>query len=352
MRRLTFPFLVSFFGICCAWIWLQLKFTSSPSTSSLWYNTMTNHNGQPSVSSMMGHEAVGIYAPSKSSSNASVAICLIVRNETIYMDEWADFHISLGFSPIFIYDNSLAPDMELESWNERRKDIQQHVKIIHMPIAPVQGYAYEQCISQDAKESTFAAMIDVDEFVVLRKHGNIVDFMEEHCDLECGQISLNWQTMGTSNETRYRPLPVTRRNVHVHTYRPLTEVVKVIVRPSYVKTNPIEWSHSVALKRGHWVDTNRKVIQRPRVPYQYAGPMDVAAIYHYRFKSEEEFRTKSCVRGDSLKKRGIIPKCDHINRPQNYPRNGNGFDDSAWKQLKLMVPKYALFDEMTDVSIY
>jgi len=38
-----------------------------------------------------GHEAVKVYSPSKN--NATVAICLIVRNETVYMDEWMDFHI-------------------------------------------------------------------------------------------------------------------------------------------------------------------------------------------------------------------------------------------------------------------
>lgn len=34
-----------------------------------------------------------------------------------------------------------------------------------------------------------------------------VDFMEEHCNEQCGQISLNWNMMTVSNETKYRPIP-------------------------------------------------------------------------------------------------------------------------------------------------
>ena len=220
----------------------------------------------------------------------------------------------------------------------------------------MQGLAYARCLQRDGPTATFAALIDVDEFVVLKRHAHVADFMAEHCDADCGQLSLNWRTMGTSGEAAYRPLPVTRRNVHAHTYRPLERVVKAIVRPSYA-ADYLDWSHTILLKRGRWVDTDGTVIPRGastardgRVPYEHRGPTDVAALYHYRFKSEEEFRAKSCVRGDSLRERGSTPKCGHMSRPQNYPREGGGFDDLAWRQLKRRVPKYALFDEMANAT--
>ncbi|KAL9185978.1 hypothetical protein ACHAXT_005216 [Thalassiosira profunda] len=272
-------------------------------------------------------------------------MCLIVRNETIYMDEWADFHISLGFAPIYIYDNADLPDLGLQAWLERRRDLQHLVHITHMPVTPVQVYAYERCLRHDAANNTFAAPIDIDEFIVLHKHENVLDFLADHCGEDCGQISINWKTMGTSNEDRYRPLPVTKRNVNEHTFKPLRRVIKVILRPTYIDDN-IDWSHSVNLKRGHWVDTSGTTIERAlsygptkgRPPYEYAGPTDVAEIYHYRFKSEEEFVAKNCVRGDSLQRRGDNPKCANLNKPQNYPRTGGAFDDAAWRQLKRMCP--------------
>jgi hypothetical protein len=109
--------------------------------------------------------------------------------------------------------------------------------------------------------------------------------------------------MGTSNAERYQPIPITKRNIHVHTYEPLFNIIKVIVRPSYI-ADYIDWSHSLMMKKGHWVDTDGTKIPRVysttlnvRPPYEWKGPTDVAVLYHYRFKSEHEFFVKSCIRG-------------------------------------------------------
>jgi len=234
---------------------------------------------------------------------------------------------------------------ELQSWHERREDIRHHIHIVHMPLFPIQGHAYESCLRKDATNSTFAALIDVDEFVVLKKHDNIVDMMVEHCNENCGQLSLNWQTMGTSNETEYSAVPVTKRNVNVHS---TNWVVKAIVRPAYV-ADIMDWSHTVMLKRGHWVDTSGTIIQRLIStakccnPHRHDnGPTDVGQIFHYKYKSDQEFYWKSCVRGDSLKQRGDMEKCGHMNNRGNFPRDGTAFDDAAWRQLTRMVPKYSI----------
>ena len=279
------------------------------------------------------------------------------------MDEWADFHVALGFAPIWIYDNADVPDLELQSWYERRRDIQQYIHIVHLPHYPVQVAAYERCLQNDAANATYAAMLDIDEFVVLKKHDNIVDLMVDLCDEECGQLSLNWNPMGTSNASHYSPIPVTKRNIHIHTsepyHRAMFKVVKAIVRPSYVSYTPMDWSHTVLLKRGHWVDTDGTKLKRVHstnkccIPYEHpTGPTDVGVIYHYKYRSEEEYYYKSCVRGDSLLQRGDMTKCGHRNKYGNYPRDGTDYDDGAWKQLKRHVPKYAIFDRLDNVSLY
>ena len=129
---------------------------------------------------------IKVHAPRKKR-NATVTLCLIVRNETLYMDEWVDFHIALGFAPIFICGNSLAPDMELESWQERRKDIQQYVKITHTPQSSVQRATYERCIRQDMINNTSTALIDVDGFLDSNNHKDVIDFMEQRCNEDCAQ---------------------------------------------------------------------------------------------------------------------------------------------------------------------
>ena len=79
---------------------------------------------------------VRVYKPSNSTSN--VAICLIIKNETLYLDEWIDYQVALGFSPIYIYDNS--PDFELKnglhsgiySWYETREDIHEYIRLVFL----------------------------------------------------------------------------------------------------------------------------------------------------------------------------------------------------------------------------
>mmetsp|Transcript_20459 Transcript_20459/g.48052 ORF Transcript_20459/g.48052 Transcript_20459/m.48052 type:complete len:342 (-) Transcript_20459:53-1078(-) len=295
-------------------------------------------------------EPVKVFSPPKRGRNETVAICLIVRNETVYLDEWVDFHVSLGFAPIWIYDNADVQDLELQAWHARRSDIQSVVHIVHMPLFPVQGHAYEACLRRDAKDSTFAAMIDVDEFVVLKEHDNIVDMMVELCDEDCGQLTLNWNLMGTSNVAQYSPMPVTKRNLHAITKRlDASRAVKAIVRPSYV-ADEMDWSHTVMLKKGQWYDTNGatgririKSTTRGVNPYEHDGPRDVGLLYHYKYKSEEEWYLKSCVRGHALFARGDMRKCNDLERSGNANRAGDDLDEGAWKQLLRMVPKYARF---------
>lgn len=140
---------------------------------------------------------VKVYAPSNSSSN--VAMCVIIKNETLYIDEWVDFHIALGFSPIYIYDNSLAFDLKympltnsIYSWYDTREDIHEHIKLIHFPVAGVQNKAYDRCIKKDAANSTYVALTDIDEFLVLKTFDNMIDFMDYYCKEECGELAINW----------------------------------------------------------------------------------------------------------------------------------------------------------------
>jgi hypothetical protein len=87
---------------------------------------------------------ITVYSASKH--NSTAAICLLVRNETLYIDEFMDFHISLGFK-VYLYDNSansVTDDLDLHLWYSKRKDIQKYVKIIHFPQAPAQVAAYLQ----------------------------------------------------------------------------------------------------------------------------------------------------------------------------------------------------------------
>ena len=68
------------------------------------------------------------------------------------------------------------------SWYDTRKDIWEYISLIHFPLGGgAQVIAYDQCIKHDANDSTFAALFDVDEFLVLKGLDNVKDFMDRYC---------------------------------------------------------------------------------------------------------------------------------------------------------------------------
>lgn len=102
--------------------------------------------------------------PSKYVFNRSVTdavICVIALNEEKYIDEWIKYHLALGFSHIYIYDNS-------ENYSLKNKS-SRYVTVIHFPGHTKQLEAYDLFIITYKNKHKWAAFIDCDEFIILKK---------------------------------------------------------------------------------------------------------------------------------------------------------------------------------------
>jgi len=206
--------------------------------------------------------------------NESV-ICSIALNEERYIQEWINYHLALGFNHIFIYDNSDNNILNSISQNK--------VTVIHFPGKTKQFEAYNDFISKNRTKYKWGAFIDCDEFIVLKKHENINNFLSEFSD--CESIGLNWIMFGTSKEKIYKNEPVTSRFRYCS--RNINQHIKCITKLKYINTyvNP----HYPILTKGGVYDTNRKQIYGPT---NNLGTSDIACIHHYYTKSEEEFKEK------------------------------------------------------------
>jgi hypothetical protein len=58
---------------------------------------------------------------------------------------------------------------------------------------------------------THVAHIDIDEFIVLKKHNSISDFIYEYIHGDCSGIAMNWRFFGDSGLTISTDEPVTQR---------------------------------------------------------------------------------------------------------------------------------------------
>jgi hypothetical protein len=141
------------------------------------------------------------------------AIVCIAKLENKYIEEFVKYHIKLGFQYIFIYDNENLPTYE-----KQLNLYSQNVKVIHFPGRFMQYKALDHFTKSFMLTGgiTHAMHIDVDEFIVLKKHNNIIDFINEYIkspsnNLLCGGIAINWKFFGSSGHKIETDEPVTQR---------------------------------------------------------------------------------------------------------------------------------------------
>ena len=229
--------------------------------------------------------AVLLHSPWRDPGDGTAVICAIAKEEDLYIDEWARYHLALGFSKIYVYDNS--EEHTLKTMPGRYPP--GAVEVVHFPGPVRQVPAYSAFHRRDTGH-TWCAFIDIDEFIVLRKHKDIRAFLQEHCAE--GAVALNWYLFGSSGQTSYSPEPVLqrfqKREAHLNSH------VKCIVRLADMRGigNP----HHPRLALGRFQrDTAGRVCFGA---HNARGRSDVAVIHHYFTKSRGEFEKKR-ARGKS-----------------------------------------------------
>lgn len=215
----------------------------------------------------------------------SVCIVTPVKNEERYIKEWLTYHAALGFDTIYLYDNN--DDQATLAKHLEDFVCSAQVVIIPMPgeLAQMRGYSHWMQYFKNAHKAV--AIIDVDEFIVLRKHTSIHAFLEEHLYPHGGALSLNWSLFGDNGLTVYEDKPVTERFTRCKAN--VDEHVKSIAVTSDLTslTNP----HFPNLVYGKVQrDTNGRLFHGPFNPN---GPCDVAQINHYFCKTKEEWDLKA-----------------------------------------------------------
>jgi hypothetical protein len=204
-----------------------------------------------------------------------VALVCIAKNEDPYIDEWVSYHLKLGFDKIFVYEN-----------NWRFSGDNHNDSVIKIPFDGEckQMESYHNFIRTFGQEYDWAAFFDVDEFLVLKKHKNIQEFIGEYNEYDC--VSINWVLFGDNGLD----------SVQNDDYSVLNRFTKrQIGVDQHVKTILNLRSHNPIFHTPHspsnltWVDTNH---QKGGGPLNSNGDDSIAQINHYFCKTKEEFISK------------------------------------------------------------
>lgn len=262
----------------------------------------------------------GPTSPQSGGASEISALCAIMIKEEKYVDEWIQYYLyGLGFTRIYIYDNS-----DENSLKDLPKKYE-NVVVTHFPGKVKQLAAYNDWLTKnkalpDEERIKWCALFDTDEFLVLKKHANITEFLREYC--KDGAIGINWYMYGDSHSQKYSAEPVTKRFVW---RRKIVDVhIKSIMNCDHVES--ITEFHGIGnFKPGnHNRDTNGKVINGPFNP---DGPSDVAVINHYIVKTREEHTEKK----DRGRANTAEPSDLRTNASFNLQNFNEVQDDSAYK---------------------
>lgn len=221
-----------------------------------------------------------------------VIVC-IAKKEHDYIEEFIIYHLKLGFKYIYLYDNEDIPTYE-KILHKYKKNI----KVIHLPFnnyhKGVQYIALDDFIKNYlfTDNITHVAHIDIDEFIVLKKHDNICDFINEYIVGDCQGIGMNWRFFGSSGRTEKTNEPLTQRftmcekigNRHIKT---------LFKKDNFKKYNTC---HDISLSDGHIKSTKNTIIEGPFNP---DIDLSVIQLNHYKCKTLPEFRyIRSRLRAD------------------------------------------------------
>ena len=204
-----------------------------------------------------------------------IALVCIARDEENYIEEWVNYNLKLGFDDIFIYENNWKCD--IERYNVHK--IEFNGSDYH---EDTQTKAYNHFLKTYHQKYDWAAFFDVDEFLVLKKHKNIKEFINNYKDESA--VCINWVVFGDNGlsfDGNYSVLSrFTKRGRIAH------EVHKCIVKlnPHTIMANP---SHNPI--NCEIIDTHFNKCSGPTNEYKN---IDIAQLNHYYCKTIEEYQKK------------------------------------------------------------
>ncbi len=204
-------------------------------------------------------------------------ICCVALDEEKYIDEWINYHLKLGFNKIYIYDNS--DNNSLAHINNDK------IIVIHFPGKVQQMNSYNDFFQKYSKNHKWCAIIDCDEFIVLKEYNNIIEFLQKY--LHSGALGINWVFFGSNGHEIYTNEPVLKRftkrqtgiNIHIKCIVCCSDILEYN-NPHY----PTSMVNGTFIKD---IDGN----------YIYGAFNNIAndkicQLNHYFTKSKEEFERK------------------------------------------------------------
>lgn len=210
-----------------------------------------------------------------------IAICIIIKDENDYMEEWLNHHIKLGIIDFVIYDNlSIIPI------KETLKDFKKaNITIIDWKNDQYlsQSTAYLDCCNKYKNVYDYIIFIDADEYLIISKYSSIQGYLSNFIKAygNFTGFGISWRIYGNP-----KPYFETKRDIKDYIYYYKDTHIKSILDPKKVESFPDP--HFAKITSGRYINEHNEIINGPKQEHTSNNIW----IKHIYTRSLEEFKNK------------------------------------------------------------
>jgi len=212
-----------------------------------------------------------------------LSLCLIVKDENAYLQEWIDYHILLGVERFYIYDNHSQVSV--------RETLSEDIARGWVVTTEIDGQnqqlaAYDHCLQTYGDGSYWMGFIDADEFLVPKQDTDLRQLLSRYESF--GGLAANWVIFG-SNGYQNQPAGGILASYTRRTPEGLMEnrSVKSIVQPGRARV-PKSPHHFIYQPGWFCVNELGNRVNGQHSPHS----IETIQVNHYWSKSRDEFDRK------------------------------------------------------------
>ena len=217
------------------------------------------------------------------------SLCLIIRDESEYLEEWLRWHIAQGVEHFYIYDHGSKHPV-LDFVRSLGGEISERTEVIDWSGShkDAQPDAYNDCLRRARGVSRWVGFIDADEHVRVNNGKTMSEFLKNY--EKFAGVFANWVTYGANGHVTKSIGPLRERFTKVSHYDKWADVAgKLITQPIYMAEMII---HNGRAEPGFdIVDEHCRKIKDYMLIIENATH-DYICVDHYYTKSYEEWLAK------------------------------------------------------------
>ncbi|MDR3073291.1 MAG: glycosyltransferase family 92 protein [Deltaproteobacteria bacterium] len=217
-----------------------------------------------------------------------LGLCAIIKDETPFLEEWVAYHMHLGVEAFYLYDNGSRTPVRETLRPFERFHTRESLRIHNAPGERIQMITYGHCLAAYAGKCRWIAFMDLDEFVVPKRHESIPGMLEEF-EPYAG-LALNWQVFGSNGHlTRPEGLQIENYTRALAPDLPVHRHVKSIVKPDRASFFPNPHLCGLNQPGDAVVTENHEPLFRPRTD---TPSREKGQVNHYYYRSKKDFYAK------------------------------------------------------------